>query len=142
MVDIYRLTVWVHIVLAILTVGLALYWLIMDHALRALHKEDEAERLMASARALRWPPAPLPDLLRPSLPLLGVLLAVAMLLTGLLLLSLRGIPEGLAWWTKIGLVTSLLVHQVLLLSRSKTALIRAQFAITLLLVAVSAWLPR
>lgn len=140
--DIYRLTVWVHIVLAVLTVGMTLYWLIMDYALRARHGPDEAGSLMEAARTLRWPPMAVPDFLRPSLPRVGLLLAAALLLTGLLILPMRGMPQGMAWWIKIGLVVALFAHQVLLLNRSKTSLIRAQFAIALLVIAVSAWLPR
>ncbi|MFZ9967640.1 MAG: hypothetical protein ACO3IN_11675 [Steroidobacteraceae bacterium] len=139
---IYQILAWAHIVLAILIAGMALYWVIMDHALRARHGPLEAERLMAAARGLRWPPIAIPDALRPTLPLLGLLLGIAQVTIGLLLVSLGGVPSGFSWWLKVGLVAGLLVHQVLLLSRSKTSLYRAQFAIALLVVALSAWLPR
>lgn len=140
--DIYRFFVLSHVLLAILIVGLALYWLIMDHALRARYSLTEATRLMSAARSLRWPPGGLPRSLRPTLPVLALLLVGAMLITGLSSVVLGGLPTGTAWFIKLGLILALVVHQWLLVLKHSTALVRTQFGIALLIVVLSAWLPR
>lgn len=97
--DSYRLLVWAHIVLAIVAIGLALFWFIMRFALRRGETAGVAQNLLETASAARWPHVAVPWKLRLPLPLMQWLVLALLVATGGLLLQQRGGAPQSIWWT-------------------------------------------
>jgi hypothetical protein len=141
--DLYRLTVFVHIVFAILLVGLALFWLIMRTALGHRSDAGDSTRLLDVAHGARWPHVVIPYAWR--LPLPWVAWAVFLVLcgTGIAGLVIRGTtPQGPLWMTKLALVAAIALILLVTTRRLRPALIGAYFALTLATIAVSGWIIR
>jgi hypothetical protein len=104
-VDSYRLLVWVHIVLAVVSIGLALFWFIMRFALRRGDTAGVAQTLLETANAARWPHVAVPWKLRLPLPLMQWLVLALLAASGFLLLQARGgAPDSVWWLVKLGAV--------------------------------------
>ncbi|HUP00994.1 MAG TPA: hypothetical protein VM737_05670 [Gemmatimonadota bacterium] len=88
----YLLEVYAHLVSGVLLIGYALFWVVMAIG---VGREGDS-RLLAVINGSRWPPAGLPRGLRLPLPWLGWAFLLALAVTGLLLLHIRGLtPDAL-----------------------------------------------
>ncbi|MFO1377643.1 MAG: hypothetical protein U1F14_11635 [Steroidobacteraceae bacterium] len=135
--DLYRILAWAHLVLAILTMGMALFWLIMLVALRQKFPRDEADRWLGTANRARWPHVIVPWSLRLPLPVISWALLAALAVTGVLIARVHGAPSGTAWTVKQALVVALIVIQVPMSRRPSAAFIHAGFWVTLATIVVS-----
>lgn len=136
--DAYRLLVYLHMVLAIVLMGMGLFWLVMLVALRQRFAPAEADQWLEETRGARWPHVVVPHALRLPLPWVSWLLVAALLVSGLLIAMVRGLPEGPLWTLKLVLFVAIAAIQIPL-SRSSTPMaIRAGFWLTLAAIVVSA----
>lgn len=140
--DAYRLSVFVHIFFSVLFTGLALYWMIMLVSLRRRFDAGETGRLLGLAHAARWPHVAVPQKWRLPLPWMTTLVMVVLWLSGIVNSKLRGMPEGVFWWTKMGLFVALIALQVALMRRPHPAAIRINFALAIAMLLVSGWVIR
>lgn len=140
--DAYRLSAFVHIVAAVLLVGLALFWAIMLWSLKQRFPEAESQRLLEVLNTARWPHVAVPYALRLRVPWLPFVVLAVLLLTGLLCIQTRALTTGGLWWTKVILTSGLVVTNVSLMLRPSAVVIRANFLLALTVIVVSAWLLR
>lgn len=140
--DLYRLSVFAHVLLSVVFTGLALYWIIMLTSLGRRFDAAETARLLGIAHGARWPHVAVPKRWRLPLPWLTTLVMVALWLTGIVNSRLRGMPEGPLWWTKMGLFVALIALQVALTRRPYATAVRINFALTLVMLPVSGWIIR
>ena len=140
--DLYRLSVVVHIFLSIILVGFALFWVIMYTALGRRFASQETERLMGIVKQARWPHVAVPWQWRLRLPWLASLTLIALWGTGVANAKLHGTPEGPLWWTKMALFLLIIGCQVLWSRRSSAPLGWLNFALVLVMVVVSGWVIR
>jgi hypothetical protein len=140
--DTYKLSVFAHLVLAIVLVGQALFWFIMSVALRQRFDKVETERYLAIVNGARWPHVVVPYNLRIPLSLMSWLVIGLLVATGFLLLVFRAAPENVLWWTKIGLLTAIVVVQVNLSQKPTAAVIRLNMILTLAIIVVAGWAIR
>lgn len=112
--DAQRLLVALHILLGIVLTGQALFWFVMNVALRREFNADQTLALLRSAQAARWPHVAVPWKLRLPLPLMGWATLALLFVTGLALLQLRGAPAPGAWHLKLAAIGGLVVVQVLM----------------------------
>jgi hypothetical protein len=136
--DAYRLIVYVHIVLAIVLMGMGLFWLVMLVALRQRFGNAEADQWLGETRGARWPHVVVPRALRLPLPWVSWLLVVALLASGLLVAMLRGLPEGPLWTLKLVLFVAIAGIQIPMSRTSASLAIRVGFWLTLAAIVVSA----
>jgi hypothetical protein len=137
-VDAYRLTVWVHLFLAVLVVGLALFWFIMDVSLRRRFDVAQANGWLKVVRGARWPHVAVPYALRLPLPLLTFAILGIMIATGILTAHLGGrVTEGTAWSAKYALAGALLFTQAWLAWQPSRGIIRINLAVALLTLVAS-----
>src|SRR5215510_6211719 len=101
--DGYRLSAFLHIVTAVLLVGLALFWAIMLWSLRQRFPAPETQRLLEVLKTARWPHVAVPYALRVRLPWMPWLVLAVLLVTGLICLQTRTVAHGALWWTKLAL---------------------------------------
>jgi hypothetical protein len=141
-VDTYRLTVYAHLVLAVVLMGMALFWLIMRLALREKFGADGAGRWLELAREARWPHVGLPYRLRLPLPWVSWALLFGLVLTGLLLVRVHGAPGGMFWNAKAALTLALAIALGLLGRRVAPGAVQAVFWLTLATIVVSGWVLR
>lgn len=137
-VDSYRVLVYAHLVLAIVLMGMGLFWLIMLLALREKFGMDEVGRWLERARQARWPHVVVPYKLRLPLPLVSWALLIGLVGTGFLIGRVHGLPSGAMWYAKLLLVLALVVAQSVLGRRSTPGAVHAVFWITLATLVVSA----
>ncbi len=124
-------------VLALMVLTL-LVWLVMLVALRQRFAPAEADQWLGETRGARWPHVVVPRAMRLPLPWVSWLLVVALLVSGLLIAMVRGLPEGPLWTLKLVLFVAIAAIQIPL-SRSSTPMaIRAGFWLTLAAIVVSA----
>ena len=140
--DLIRAGAFVHIVFSIVLTGLALYWLIMESALRRRHPAAEAGRLLGVAMRARWPHVVVPQGLRIPLPWMSWLAIAVLAATGAAAVALRGAPVESLWWIKLALFVALIVVQVPLTRTPTAMLVRANFALVVATILVSAWAIR
>lgn len=140
--DAYRLIVYLHIVLAIVLMGMGLFWLVMLAALRQRFQPAEVGEWLQEARGARWPHVVVPRSLRLPLPWVSWLLVVALLLSGVLVAMMRGLPEGPLWTLKLALFVAVAAIQIPLSRGSAPLAIRAGFWLTLVAIVVSALATR
>lgn len=140
--DVYRLSVFAHLFLSVVFTGLALYWMIMLVSLRRRFDEGETGRLLAIANRSRWPHVAVPERWRLPLPWMATLVMLALWLTGIVNSKLRGMPEGILWWTKMGLFLALIALQVALTRRPYPTAVRINFALAIAMLLVSGWVIR
>lgn len=140
--DLIRATAFVHIVFSIVLMGLALYWLIMESALRERHGAAEASRLLDVAMRARWPHVGVPPALRIPLPWTSWLAIAALAATGAAGVALRGVPGETLWWIKLALFVAVIVVQVPLTRTPTALLVRTNFALVAATILVSAWAMR
>jgi len=140
--DLYRLSVAVHVFLSIVLVGLALFWVIMYTALGRRFGAGETARLLAIVKDARWPHVAVPYQWRLRLPWLAWLTLLALWGTGVLNAKLHGTPEGVLWWTKMALFFAIIASQVLLSRGSGPRPGRLNFVLVLAMVVVSGWVIR
>ena len=93
--DLIRAAAWLHIVLAILLMGFALFWFFMEIALRKRHAPARAAELLQALTRARWPHVGVPPALRIPLPWLSWLVIAAIVVTGLPGALAREAPGGL-----------------------------------------------
>ncbi|TAK55102.1 MAG: hypothetical protein EPO25_04910 [Gammaproteobacteria bacterium] len=140
--DLYRISVFAHLLLAVLFVGLALYWLIMLVALRRQYDPQRLAVYLDAARCARWPHVGVPASLRLPLPWMAWLALVGLAGTGIVSSQVVGPPAGPLWWLKIGLVALAILLQVVMTRRVVPVVVRVSFTVAVLLVIVSAWIMR
>jgi len=140
--DLYRFSVFAHVFLGILFTGLALYWIIMSTSLQKFFGAVEGDRLLQVAHGLRWPPSPVPKLLRVQLPWISWLVILGLWGTGIVNAKLGEVSEGALWWMKMGLFVALISLQAALIKAPHPRLIQINFVLTLVMVAVSGWVIR
>jgi len=140
--DLYRLSVAAHIFLSIILVGFALFWVIMYTALGRRFRADETARLIGIVKDARWPHVAVPYQWRLRLPWLVSLTLVALWGTGVMNAKLHGTPEGVLWWTKMGLFFAIIACHALMSRGSSPRLGRVNFALVLVMVVVSGWVIR
>lgn len=141
--DLYRLTAFAHLVLAVLVTGYALFWAIMALALRRVCTPAEVEGHLATVAAARWPHVALPRRFRLPLPLVGWLLLAAAIASGVLLGALGGshgpaLPFGL----KLAVLLALLVVHRALVRRPRPAPAWVALPLVLLVLVLSVPLVR
>src|SRR5262245_39522215 len=98
--DPYRFSVFAHILFSILLVGLALFWVIMQVALRRRAATGEALRLLGIAQLARWPHVAVPLAWRISLPWLTWLVMAGAWASGIASSTLGGHSLSGDWWPK------------------------------------------
>jgi hypothetical protein len=135
--DLYRLNVLIHIVFAILLMGLALFWFIMHTALGRRFAAAESTRLLGIAHGARWPHVVIPYAMRLPLPWVTWAVFLVLCVTGILSLAIRGTPAGALWVTKLALVVAIGIIQILMTRRLRPALIRIYFALVLATIPVA-----
>jgi len=140
--DAYRLSVFTHILFSILLVGLALFWVVMDVALRRKFALAEALAHLGSAQAARWPHVVVPWKLRLPMPWLTWAVVAVTWASGLAASSLGSHALTRDWWLKWLLVAILTVTQLLMTRRVVPALFRPQLLLLVATIGVSAWLTR
>ena len=140
--DLYRLSVFAHLFLGIVLVGLVLFWFIMSRALRQRFGAEETGRLLQVVNESRWPHVAVPFRWRLPLPWISWLTLLGLWGTGVVNAKLRDIPEGILWWTKIGLFVAILTTQVSLMQRLGPTKIRLNLALVIAMVLVSSWVIR
>ncbi len=135
--DAYRLLVWLHVVLAVLAIGIALYWTIMRLSLARVASPARMRELLDVCASARWPHVAVPWRLRLPLPLFGLAVTAALVVTGLLA---GGRVEADVWfYAKTAVALPLLVIlQLWLLRRRDDAATFGQLPLTLLLLLFSA----
>jgi hypothetical protein len=135
--DPYRLTVYLHLVCAVLLMGMALFWLIMLVALKQKFGAASAAEWLVEANRARWPHVIVPRRFRLPLPWISWGLIAVLVLTGTAALHLQGAPPGVAWKAKLGLVAGIIVVQALMSRRPVAWTIQAGFWITLAAIVAS-----
>jgi hypothetical protein len=140
--DLYRLSVFAHLFLGIVLVGLVLFWFIMSTVLRQRFGAEETGRLLQVVNESRWPHVAVPFRWRLPLPWISWLTLLGLWGTGVVNAKLRDIPEGILWWTKIGLFAAILTTQVSLMQRLGPTKIRLNLALVIAMVLVSSWVIR
>ena len=88
--DTYRVLVALHILLGIVLTGQALFWFVMNVALRREHDAGGTLGLLRTAQSARWPHVAVPWKLRLPLPLMGWMTLVLLAVSGYALLQGRG----------------------------------------------------
>lgn len=136
--DAQRIVVALHILLGIIMTGQALFWFVMDVALRREHGPDATLQLLRTAQAARWPHVAVPWKLRLPLPLMGWATLALLLATGLALLQLRGAPSGGAWHFKLAAVAGLVLFHAMLHRRPSPALAKINLLFALAAMAGAA----
>ncbi len=136
--DAYRVAVFLHIVLAVVLMGMGLFWLVMLVALRQRFSPEETERWLLEARGARWPHVLVPRPARLPLQWVSWLLLVALVLTGGFMTARHGMPSGPLWGLKLLLVGAIVGVQILSRRRPRAGAIRAGFWLTLAVIVVSA----
>jgi hypothetical protein len=140
--DLYRISVYAHLFLAIILVGLGLFWFIMLVALRQKFDAAETERLLRVANAARWPHVAVPYKLRLPLPFMTWAVLVLLAVTGIEIIHLNGMPATTGWWIKVALLGVLAILQAVLTIRPAPLLIRLNIVCVLALIVVSALMIR
>jgi len=140
--DAYRLSIFAHILFSILLVGLALFWVVMDVALRRKFAPAEALSFLGFAQAARWPHVVVPWKLRLPMPWLTWAVVAVTWASGLVASSLGSHALSRDWWFKWLLVAILTVTQLLMTRRVVPALFRPQLLLLVVTIGVSAWLTR
>jgi hypothetical protein len=135
--DLYRLAAFAHLVVAILVMGMALFWLIMLVALRQKFPRDESDGWLVTANQARWPHVGVPWRFRLPLPWISWMLLAVLAATGLVIALVHGMPSGMGWTLKLGLVAAVIAVQVPLGRRPTAPFIHAAFWITLAAIVVS-----
>ena len=135
--DLYRIAAYAHLVIAVLAMGMALFWLIMLVALRQKFPRDEADRWLVTANEARWPHVGVPWHLRLPLPWISWALIAGLAATGAVLARVHGTPSGMAWIAKLGLVAAAIAIQIPLSRRPTAPFIHAAFWIMLATIVVS-----
>lgn len=140
--DVYRWTVFAHSFFSVLFTGLALYWMIMLTSLSRRFDAGETHRLLGIAHAARWPHVVIPQKWRLPVSWVTTFVMVALWLTGIVNSKLRGMPEGVFWWTKMGLFLALIALQIGLTRRPYPTVVRANFVLAIVMLIVSSWVIR
>ena len=141
--DVYRYFVYAHLFLGVLLAGQALYWLTMLVALRQRFEPAETARLLQVVRSARWPHVLVPYRLRLPLPGVMALTLLALILSGLEIVHLRGgVPEGVGWGVKWALVLAVTVVLAMLAIRPRPTVIRLGFCLVLATIVASAVIIR
>lgn len=140
--DSYRLSVFAHLVFAVVLTGLALFWSIMLMSLRRSHEPPESQRLLGIVNAARWPHVAVPYAWRLPLPWVTWATIAMLVATGVIGLSYRGTPDSVHWWIKMALFTGIALVQALVTRTPSASLIRINFALVITTVIVSGWAIR
>jgi hypothetical protein len=133
-VDVYRLIVWLHILIGIVLVGLGLFWVIMLVALRQRFGAAEARQWLNVAKGARWPHVVAPYALRLPLPLVAWVLLLLSALSGVYIISLTHSPAGSFWTLKLWILAGVALVQAVLSWRP--VLLAIVFNLLLLLAAM------
>jgi hypothetical protein len=141
MMDLLRASAYAHIVLSILLMGFALFWLFMEAALRKRHGAAQGRELLQVLARAQWPPGGVPAALRLPLPWLSWLVIAALVVTGLPGAGSRGAPDTLGW-VKLALFAAIVAIQFLLARELRTPLVRTQFVLVAAVIVVSSWAIR
>jgi hypothetical protein len=137
--DILRATVVLHIVLGIVLTGQALFWFVMNVALRREYDPISTMGWLRIAQKARWPHVVVPWNLRLPLPLVGWLTLALLGLTGYLLLRWRGgPPAGEAWHLKMGAIAGMVVAQALMQRRPHVRLAAVNLLLAVLAMVAAA----
>ncbi len=139
--DLLRVSAYAHIILSILLMGFALFWLFMEAALRKRHGPVEGRELLAILARAAWPPGGVPESLRIPLPWLSLLVIAALVMTGIPGALARGTVSPLIA-IKIGLFAAILSVQFLMARNLRTPLVRINFALVAAVIVVSSWAIR
>ena len=140
--DLYRASVFVHILGAVGLVGMALFWFIMVAALKQKFDQKETGRLLLIVNSARWPHVGVPYRLRAPLPLATWAILGVLLLTGAIVGATQGFPANVFWWSKIGLLAVVIAVQLWLIRRPAPSLVRINFIAVLLIVVLSGLMVR
>jgi hypothetical protein len=129
---------FLHLVFTVFLVGYALYWAVMVVSLRRTFDPVETDRLLEIANRARWPHVVVPWRLRLPLPFMAWGFLAILLVTGVVLS--HAISAILA--LKLVLVALFAAFHVALTRRPTPALIFVNFALALVIVALSGLLVR
>lgn len=140
--DLYRITAFAHVFLAIVLVGLALFWFIMLVALRQRFDAVETARLLQVVNGARWPHVVIPYSLRLALPWVTWVVLAVLVASGATMISLNAVPTGMWWWVKIALLASVVLFQLVVTSRPSPPLIRLNLFLILGVMIASGLLLR
>jgi hypothetical protein len=140
--DGYRLSALLHLVSAVLLVGLALFWAIMLWSLKQRVSLAESQQLLGVLNTARWPHVAVPYALRLRLPWMPLLVILVLLATGLVCMQTRAVTQGALWWTKVALTTVIVIANLMSMFRPTAGVIRANFVLVLVVIVVSAWMLR
>lgn len=140
--DLYRWAVFIHLFLAVVFTGLVMYWMIMLVSLSRQFSLAETSRLLGIAHQARWPHVAVPWKWRLPLPWVTTLVMVGIWLSGIMVSKLGGMPEGLLWWTKLGLFMVLIGLQAVVTRRPYPLAIRLNFGLALVILVVSGLVAR
>ena len=132
------LALWLHLVLAVVVTGLALFWALMGLSLSRVHPAAEAERLLAVAATARWPHVAVPWKWRLPLPLAS---AAALVVASGIGVGLPATLDALLI-VKLVLCAGLLVVFLRLARQPSASLGYAALALALVVVALSTFLAR
>jgi uncharacterized membrane protein len=140
--DNYRLVVWLHILSAIVLVGLALFWVIMRVALRQRFDAEATNQWLKVAKGARWPHVLLPHALRLPLPLVAWVMLLVAALSGVCIISLTRLSGGGYWSLKLWLLAGVVLMQAIMSWRPIVPAIVLNLLLLLATMVASGWLVR
>ena len=141
--DTYRYLVFAHLFLGVLLAGQALFWLTMLAALRQRFDPSKTASLLQIVRSSRWPHVAVPYRLRLPLPWVMALTLLALILSGVGIVHLRGrAPVGVGWDLKWILILAETVMVAALARWPRPAIIRLGFVLVLAIIVTSAVIIR
>ena len=141
--NVYWVSVYLHLVSVILVVGLALFWTVMVLSLQQVDLDKvETARLLQLLNRSRWPHVVVPKAVRLPLPLIGWALISVVALTGAVAVYEHGAPWNLAWFLKMLLFVVLVVIQAFLTPHSSRPLIYLSLVLVLGMVVTSGLMLR
>jgi hypothetical protein len=139
--DMLRASAYAHIILSILLMGFALFWLFMETALRKRHGPVQGGELLAVVARAKWPPGGVPEPMRVPLPWMSWLVIAAIVVTGIPGALARGAVGPLVA-VKIALFVAILVVQFLMTRSLRASLVRINFALVATVIVISSWAIR
>ena len=135
---------YVHLVLAVVLIGYALFWLVMAFAMRREGVDMDSGEMLSLVGRSRWPPFVVPYALRIPMLALGWILVLLMVASGVLLVRARGgdwaqLASGGFWGDRFGIIVATKAVLVLLFAVAHARLSVRPTARAALLGAILAW---
>jgi uncharacterized membrane protein len=146
----YLLILYIHLLATIVWAGYILFWTIVIGSLSGASRASGHVQMVDILRRTSWPPVIIPQPYRLQFPWLGWLLLIVLLVTGVVLLHMRGItlqrflssdlwssPFGRILLAKLSLVTGLVVCHSWIVHRPAPRIIYPAMLATLVVVGLS-----